>query len=426
MIYTAKDSVVFGGNFVNNYGGMVGGQPESLIPDLRHRINDLHFSYAGAWYEEPQNTQFQYFLEGYDENWSNWTYKTDKEYTNLPTGDYVFRTKAKNAYGIISREATYFFNISPAWYQTIWAFIGYAVASILLVWSIVKLNVYRLEAEKMRLESIVQERTAEVVEQKEEIIQQHMALEQQKEEIETQNESISQQNTKLVALNEEKNHLIGILAHDMRNPLHQIKMMVALLNMKYKPSKEQVDDMKLIEQSADHLNNMINRILDLEAIESGKVNLNLSPYDLNHIINMVYDSMHHKAEEKNIELIRELKEGIPEVNIDADYLLQVVENLVSNALKFSPADKRVWLKLLQKEDEIQLLVQDEGQGISPADQEKLFGKFQKLSAQPTGGEKSTGLGLSIVKKYVEAMNGNVWCESELGQGASFIVSFKRG
>ncbi|MSU63222.1 MAG: ATP-binding protein, partial [Pedosphaera sp.] len=99
------------------------------------------------------------------------------------------------------------------------------------------------------------------------------------------------------------------------------------------------------------------------------------------------------------------------------------ENLLSNAVKYSPPEKSIFVRLAMNADGVRFEVRDEGPGLSAEDQKKLFGKFARLSAKPTGGEHSTGLGLSIVKRMVESMDGKVWCESELGRGATFIVQF---
>jgi signal transduction histidine kinase len=101
--------------------------------------------------------------------------------------------------------------------------------------------------------------------------------------------------------------------------------------------------------------------------------------------------------------------------------MQVLDNLISNAVKYSPLGKRILVRVVNTDRAVRIEIQDEGPGLSEDDKSKLFGKFARLSARPTGGEYSTGLGLSIVKKMVEAMNGKVWCESELGKGATFIV-----
>ena len=107
-------------------------------------------------------------------------------------------------------------------------------------------------------------------------------------------------------------------------------------------------------------------------------------------------------------------------------MVQVLENLVSNAVKYSPPRKNIFVRLKKEAGAVRCEVQDEGPGLSVEDQKKLFGKFARLSAKPTGGEHATGLGLSIVKRMVEAMNGKVWCESEPGQGALFVVQFPFG
>jgi signal transduction histidine kinase len=113
------------------------------------------------------------------------------------------------------------------------------------------------------------------------------------------------------------------------------------------------------------------------------------------------------------------------VYADASALAQVIDNLLSNAVKYSPQGKNVFVRLREIDSKVRIEIQDEGEGIAPKEMEKLFGKFVRLTARPTGGEDSTGLGLSIVKKLVEAMNGKVWCEShaatDTNTGTTFIV-----
>jgi signal transduction histidine kinase len=150
-----------------------------------------------------------------------------------------------------------------------------------------------------------------------------------------------------------------------------------------------------------------------------------------------------QATAKNILLHLDFQPASNLVITDQQAMIQVLDNIISNAVKYSPNDKQVFVRVLRHSsvvsgrssndtaqritneqltnDFLRIEVQDEGPGISEEDMKKLFGKFARLSAQPTGGEHSTGLGLSIVKKMVEAMNGRVWCESELGKGATFIV-----
>jgi len=131
------------------------------------------------------------------------------------------------------------------------------------------------------------------------------------------------------------------------------------------------------------------------------------------------------ASQKNIEIRSTLPSDGAFAEVDNSFVSQVYENLLSNAIKFSPPDKQIFVTLTLINNTWRFEIKDQGPGISEADQQKLFVKFQKLSAKPTGNETSTGLGLSIVKKYVDAMNGKIWCESQINQGASFMVEFAK-
>ncbi len=171
-----KDSVIFQGTYyndslkTNNYFTTVSLlQPEQLISSLDYKNNSITFEFSASFYESESVNQFQYILEGFDKEWSNWTKETKKEYTNLHEGTYFFKVKAKNIYGIESTEAVYKFTISPPWYRTIVAYIAYVVLAILLIWLVVKLNTRRLKALNVRLEKIVKDRTIEIQSQKEEI-----------------------------------------------------------------------------------------------------------------------------------------------------------------------------------------------------------------------------------------------------------------
>ncbi|MCK4854513.1 MAG: HAMP domain-containing histidine kinase, partial [Bacteroidales bacterium] len=162
---------------------------------------------------------------------------------------------------------------------------------------------------------------------------------------------------------------------------------------------------------------------DIRVIEQKKINMKCEKTDLSIIINEVYKNMQESARHKNINV--RLENPRTYGFVDINYLTQVFENLLSNAIKFSPRDKDVWIRVMEINGEIRVNFIDEGPGIAQDEMNRLFGKYQKLSAKPTGGEHSTGLGLSIVKKYVDVMGGRVWCESEPGKGSNFIVAFKK-
>jgi signal transduction histidine kinase len=247
-------------------------------------------------------------------------------------------------------------------------------------------------------------------------------LQIQFEEINRQKEQIELINETLIELNEEKNDLIGIVAHDLKSPLNQISGMLEIIKLTAKEqSAEQQEYTAAIEKSTNRLKKMVSKILDVNAIESKTLNIKLEQINITDLLQEIVDRFTVLAEKKNITLVTSFDNDVPLLTSDAGYVAEVLENLMSNAVKYSPLEKQVTVRLIKRASFVRVEFIDQGQGISAADMKKLFGKFHKLTARPTAGEDSTGLGLSIVKKYVQALNGAVWCESEVGKGANFIV-----
>ena len=164
-----EDSVIYAGNYSDEKGLVALDQPDVFKFVFPYANNSITFIVAAQSFEQEDDRQYSYFLEGYDREWTKWKRETKKNYTNLPEGAYYFRVKAKNLYGYESNEAVYEFTILPPWYRTIWAYISYVLFFIGVLYAGIKLNSRRLEREKEVLEGIVVERTAEVVRQKEEI-----------------------------------------------------------------------------------------------------------------------------------------------------------------------------------------------------------------------------------------------------------------
>jgi signal transduction histidine kinase len=242
-------------------------------------------------------------------------------------------------------------------------------------------------------------------------------------EVEKQKDEILRKNEELLILNNEKNNLIGIVAHDLKSPLNQIRGLLSIMKLTdTNLSEETLTYIDMMEKSSGRLSDMIAKILDVEAIESKKLNLVMEETNLADILNALAERYTLAAQQKQIEICTTISDPMIAV-VDKGYAEQVFENLLSNAIKFSPKSKRIFLSLSEQSGRAVCEIRDEGPGLTEADKKKLFGKYQKLSAKPTGNETSTGLGLSIVKKFVEAMQGQIWCESEAGNGASFFVAF---
>ncbi len=248
---------------------------------------------------------------------------------------------------------------------------------------------------------------------------------------------LRQARERLREMNDEKSEFMGIVAHDLRNPLGAItgyaeivleeigSLSTATPEAVSRATKEVADCAGRIHETSKRMAEMVQNLLDANRIERGEMQVSLMASDLRSLVASVVETQRPRAAAKQQTIVLENEDTPVMVLVGPSVTLQVLENLVSNAVKYSPPGLSICVRLRKHEEVVRIEVEDQGPGLSAEDQKKLFGKFARLSAKPTGGEHATGLGLSIVKKLVEAMNGSVWCESESGSGARFVVQFPR-
>ena len=225
-------------------------------------------------------------------------------------------------------------------------------------------------------------------------------------------------------LNRVKNRFLGMAAHDLRNPLTSINGMSQLMLKMSLPEEKKHKFIETIHRVGIQMLNLVNDLLDVSVIESGRFDLRLTTGNLSRLVLERLDLVADLATNKGIELKLELadvRDGV----FDYDRIGQVIDNLLTNAIKFSETATTIIIKTHQNDSMVAVAVIDQGQGIPPAEQEAIFGSFNKSSVLPTKGEKSTGLGLSIVKKIVEAHDGAITVESTAGKGSTFTVSLPR-
>lgn len=206
-VTAGKNSVLFKGNYfdeinkLNENGFSISfDQPELLKPNIDYKNNSITFLYTAAYYIESDDLLFKYILKGFDEDWSDWTKESKKEYTNLPEGEYSFIVKTKNIYGSISNSAQYEFKILSPWYRTIYAYFGYLVIIAIIFYLVLQLYAKRLKAANIKLEKIVKERTAKIERQKINILERNIEISIQKEEIELQSKQLEKSNKELAKL----------------------------------------------------------------------------------------------------------------------------------------------------------------------------------------------------------------------------------
>lgn len=228
-------------------------------------------------------------------------------------------------------------------------------------------------------------------------------------------------NKQLQELSEEKSEYLNIAAHDLKTPLGSILGLAELIKDTESASDETRQNAELIYISAFRMLDLIKQFLDVNAIESGKKLADIRPVDLAPVIDKIVKHYTYRAKWKDIEIIAEQNARPLPAIADPSVFREVMENIVSNAVKYSPRGKRVWIRSECLNHTLRIEVEDEGPGLSEEDQQQLFQKFKRLSPDPTENEASTGLGLYIVKKMMDAMDGSVWCESRPGEGCTFIV-----
>lgn len=231
-------------------------------------------------------------------------------------------------------------------------------------------------------------------------------------------QALEDSHDRLARLNEEKAELLRMAAHDLRNPLTAILLSFDLAQQGgLKPEVA----LERIRHHVEQMMQLMSDLLDSQMLEAGGRKLTLGAVSTAAILHDVLDALAPSAERKKIHFDTSGMEAAPPVLADAHALRQIVENLVSNAMKFSPPGRTVWLRLREWNGRVRLEVRDQGPGVRSDEQERIFAKYVRGSARPTAGESSTGLGLSIVRQLVTAMNGRAWCESEPDQGATFVV-----
>jgi CheY-like chemotaxis protein/nitrogen-specific signal transduction histidine kinase len=255
-------------------------------------------------------------------------------------------------------------------------------------------------------------------------VEKNKELERVNNELLVMQRELEKRNVELEKLNNLKNQFVGMAAHDLRTPLGAIcTYSEFLLDEASKAlTQEQIEFLATIKGSSEYLLGMVNDLLDISKIEAGKLELDLKPTDLVAVIEHTVLLQRPLAENKKIRLEFHCDHAFPEIILDRSKIGQVLDNLVSNAIKYSHPGTTIEIRTIDDGDQAVVSVRDQGQGIPPEELGKLFKPFKKISVKSTAGEKSTGLGLAIVSKMVKGHDGRVWVESEVGRGSTFYFS----
>lgn len=430
------DSILFGGtnySSVNEFDFIV--DTSSVIDFrtvLKYRNNSITFIYSWPYFEGDAQKLYSYSLLGYDKQWSVWTADLKKGYTNLPEGDYTFRVKAKNIYGVESPIAEYHFSVLPPWYRTIYAFFCYLVAAILLIISIVKFYTYRLILEKNKLEQLVRERTQEILIQNEEILVQAEHLKEANDwitaknvELEAQKEEIEKKNNELEISDATKNKFFRIIAHDLRNPISTLVnttgyILTDIDDIDKQRTKRIIEELNRLSHTTYSL---LENLLDWSTSQMGDIKFSPEALSLLSLIKESLELVKSKVDLKHITLNLNVSEDII-VFADVNMLHTVIRNLITNAVKFTNDNGQIIISSRIGNGFCYLSIADNGVGIGSDRIRKLFRIDKDIVTPGTHNEKGSGLGLILSKEFIERNGGTISVESELNKGSTFTISLK--
>lgn len=379
------------------YGGTTGANEQPFVRKLPYAENALRFECAATSFAEPSANRFQYFLEGFDEDWSGWTTEAQKDYTNIPEGNYTFRARAQNVSGHVSSEDSFSFTVLPPWFRTWWAYSLYAC--------FIALTLYGLRGyEKNR---------------------QQLQHEAELHRVETE---------KLQEVDHLKSRFFANISHEFRTPLTLIMGQIDALQSEETEDRKQAK-LAMTLRNAQKLLILINQLLDLSKFEAGQMTLRASQQNIVPLLKHLVSSFESWAAQKKITLPFETSHDAILLWYEQDKIETVIYNLLSNALKFTPEGGRISVQLSVSSDQSQQLitensllitVRDSGIGIPPDRLPHIFDRFFQVDSSQTREYEGTGIGLALAQELVQIHGGGISVQSTEGFGTTFVVSLPLG
>lgn len=256
----------------------------------------------------------------------------------------------------------------------------------------------------------------QVIERTKEIKEKNSILEDQAEELKAQRDALD-------STNAVKDKLFSIISHDLRSPFTTMKGFIELINLKYDGYSDQEikDFIAMIGESADNVYSLLDNLLNWSRTQRGKLELHPQLSDLVELIRNKIELVTHQANVKNIHIENVCDSQEFLIELDPDLMNVIIQNLLTNAIKFTPVDGRIEVDCKIENSQVILSVKDNGVGMSEDDLAKLFRSDTHFSSSGTENEKGIGLGMLICKDFAEIHHGEIWAESELGKGSTFFV-----
>ncbi|MDX2283948.1 MAG: ATP-binding protein [Bacteroidia bacterium] len=366
-----------------------GSEPSGALQDaIVYADNDLRFECASSSHQFPDQIQYRFWLEGFEQGWSEWGPSSTKEYTGLREGRYRFRVQAMDVFGRESEEAVCTFRILPPWYRTWWAGLIYVLLLVLLVTAAFQL----LQR------------------------QNQLRLKEKEEELDLERQTAE----RLREVDRLKDEFLANTSHELRTPLNGI---IGITEHLFEQSAEAAvrRNLGMVIASGKRLASLVNDLLDFSRIRHADLVLRQKPVDLRAVAEVVMQVSAPTAQGKPLVLLNEVPADLPAAWADEDRLSQILYNLVGNAVKFTEKGS-VRLRAELREGMLAVCVSDTGIGIPADKQQVIFEAFEQGDGSISRTYSGTGLGLSISKMLVESHGGRMWVQSEPGKGSDFYFT----
>lgn len=361
--------------------------------------NSIRIEFASNGFNDGLE-EFQYMLEGFDRDWSQWTAEYRKDYTNLSPGEYRFRLRVKGPDERTGEESTLTFVVYPYLWQTIWAYLIYLLLFAGVIYLFVRYRVKYLEKKNLRLEQIIGERTKE----------------------------ISQQAEKLKEMDELKSRFFTNISHEFRTPLTLIMGQTENLISEANDGRIR-QKLEMSYRNARRLLKLINQLLEISKIEAGKNTLTLSKVQIVPYLRQIFYNFESLAEQRGIEL--EFLQSVNSLTIFADKekFEKIFNNLISNAVKFTPEGGKITLSIDENPgdaEKLQIRVKDTGAGIPENRIRYIFDRFYQVDRTQKSDIEGTGIGLALTRELTEIHEGTITASSKEGEGTEFLLEFRKG
>lgn len=250
------------------------------------------------------------------------------------------------------------------------------------------------------------------------------AYQELEERVKERTRELEEANKALQRLNQMKTEFVSAVAHELRTPLTSIKGYATILSSGRlgEIKKEQKERLERINRHSHELVNLINDLLDIARIEAGKTTMKIEEINLNEVLKDVEELISPQAEEKKLRFVIDNRDRIEKIYADKIHLERVLVNLLGNALKFTPENGEIGIRIKKEEDAVLFEIYDTGIGISEKDLDKIFDEFYRANNPINRERKGTGLGLSLVKRIIDAHGGKIWAKSKPGEGSQFFFT----